>query len=145
MNGEIVFRAVNGMCPTYKDFYICDRFIGKDVHGHDAYEYALFRRSKKELLGRFRRRKQAYEFLAGIIGCRDKIYVRIMVESGSAVNEREHLSVRRGDLIYRLEKRTNEVSVRPYYDQQISGWYMTYRECLKDAKETIGRIENNDP
>ena len=140
----IIFRAVNGMCPTYKDYYIYERFSGKDVHGHDTYEYALFKRSKKKLLGKFRRRKQAYEFLGNIIDSRDKIYIQILEESGNAVNEREHLSIRRGDLIYRLEKRTNEVSVRPYYNQQISGWYMTYRECLKEAKEIIGRIESND-
>lgn len=140
----ITFRAVNGMCPTYKDYYICDRFSGKDVHGHDTYEYALFRRSQKQILGKFRRRKQAYEFLGNIIGCRDKIYIQIMQDAGNAVNEREHLSIRRGDLIYRLEKRTNEVSVRPYYDQQISGWHMTYNECLKEAKEIIGRSETDE-
>ena len=37
--------------------------IGKDVYGHDSYEYALFKRIGFQLVKKFRTRKQAYEYL----------------------------------------------------------------------------------
>ena len=39
----ITFSSSNGCCPSYMDYYIGDRLIGRDAYGHESYQYALFR------------------------------------------------------------------------------------------------------
>lgn len=137
---EIRFtRAAPDRCPAYKDYYIQDRYVGRDIYGHEAYEYALFRRLHFRTVRRFRKRKQAYKYLSDLTGL-----TRWEVKMGSyhiVSNTRDALCVIHGRAMYRLEKRTNEIRTRPVDDEKLSGWYERYAECLAAAKETVKRLE----
>ena len=133
---QIVFsRHTPASCPAYKDYYIQDRAIGNNIYGHEAYEYALFRKCHFRAVRQFRTRKQAYKYVSGITGLSDW---DVRMGSGSIiVNDRELLGVRHGGKLYRIEKRTRTVSVRPESDDQLTGWFTSYNECLSAAKAFI--------
>lgn len=132
--------AMPGGCPAYGSFYIQDRLMdGRDIYGHETYQYALFRKVPFQVLRRFRTRKQAYEYLTCLTGL-----TRLDVEWGShsiIVNDREHLGILHGDTMYRMDKRTREIVTRPLEDEQLTGWYDRYTECLSEAKSIVKRLE----
>lgn len=133
---EIRFtKAVLYGCPAYKDYYIQDRAIGKDVYGHEAYEYALFRRNHFKVVRRFRTRKQAYQYVSDITGL-DQWDVK-MRGYRIITNDRECLGVLHNDTMYRIMRRTREVAVRPSKDEQLTGWYDKYNDCLSAAKQIV--------
>ncbi len=122
-------------CPAYENYYIQHRPAGRDIYGNETYEYALFRRLTFRVVKRFRTRKQAYAYVSRMTG-----YTRFDVKMGSTaiiVNDRQYLGVLYGETLFRIEKRTNEVSTRPVNDIQLSGWYMHYTDCVEDAKQII--------
>lgn len=136
---EIVFKKDDpAACPSCGEYYIQDRVAGRDIYGHEAYEYALFRKSPWMLMWSFRRRKKAYEYLSEKTGLTRWDVVR---RSGRVIcNDREMLGVQAGDgTLWKLMKQTSPVQVWMRYgtDLQVTGWYMTYRECLEAAKERI--------
>ncbi len=137
---QIVFsRPSPCCCPEYKDFYIQDRLDGKDVHGHDAYSYALFRRKHFKKIRQFRTRKQAYQYVSDITGIS-----QWDIKMGSCrviINDRDLLGVLHNGLFYRIEKRDRVVSVRPENDEQLTGWFVSYNECLAEAKKLIQNEE----
>lgn len=139
--GDIRFtKAESSACPRYKDYYIQDRVAGRDVYGHETYEYALFRSCGFELVRKFRTRKQAYRYVG------DKAYIsRFEAEHGSGrvVRDREWLGVYTHDRIFKIIKRTNEVLSRPVNDERLTGWCMTYQECLAEAKELVRELERD--
>lgn len=138
---EIRFsKAAPWRCPAYKDLYIKDRSIGRDVYGHERYEYALFRRRPFVTVKRFRTRKQAYQYVSDITG-----YTQWDVRMGCCnivLNDHEYLGVIYGHNMYRITKRNNEVAVRSLEDDQLTGWYELYRDCLSAAKEIIQNMED---
>ena len=128
-------KATPCCCPSYGDFYIRDRASGKDIYGHETYEYALFKRQGSRIVRRFRTRKQAYAYVSKVTG-----YTRFDVKMGSTgiiMNDRQYMGVLHGKTLYRISKRTNEVATRPVDDVQLTGWHMKYAECLAEAKEII--------
>ena len=130
-------RRFTGACPQYRDFVIQDRYIGHDTYGNDCYEYALFRRVDFECIRRFRTRKQAYQYLSNLTGLS-----RWDMKMGSASiirNDGECLGLIWGNTMYRLYKRTRVVERRPVEDEQITGWFEKFSECLAEAKEIIRR------
>ncbi len=138
--GKIRFtRADPRRCPAYRDYCIQDRAIGADVYGHEAYQYALFRKCPFQLLRRFRTRKQAYAYQSNLTGLD-----RMDIKWGSCrivANDRDMLGVLDRGKMYRLNKRTREIHVRPEDDKQITGWFDTYKECLETAKTAVQREE----
>ena len=137
---EIRFsRAAPWCCPSYKDYYIQDRSSGKDVYGNDAYDYALFKRQPFQVIRRFRTRKQAYEYVSRITGF-DQWHIK-MGSFSIVVNNHDYLGVIYGKSMYRISKRTREVAIRPVDDEQLSGWFMKYVDCLEYAKQLIKELE----
>ena len=140
---EISFtRKAPCACPSYKDYYIQDRPDGKDVHGNDTYGYALFKRQPFRVIRRFRTRRQAYEYVSNLTGLS-----RFDVKMGSSrivMNDHEYLGVIHGKDFYKLSKRTREVSTRPVDDEQLTGWYMKYVDCLSEAKQIIKELETKN-
>ena len=140
---EIKFtRADPWRCPAYKDFYIQDRPAGRDIYGNNAYKYALFRKIPFQVIRRFRTRKQAYEYVSRITG-----YSRWDIKwnsYGIVINDRDYLGVLYNGTLYRITKRTREVATRPLNDEQLSGWFIKYVECLTYAKELIKEMEDKE-
>ena len=140
---EIRFtRAAPWRCPSYKDYYIQDRPTGKDIYGNDTYGYALFKMKPFQVIRRFRTRKQAYEYVSRIT-----VLEQWHVKMGShsiIVNDHDYLGVIYGKSMYRISKRTCEVATRPVEDEQLSGWFMKYVECLNYAKELIKDMEDKE-
>lgn len=138
---EIRFsRKDPSACPAYKDYYIQDRMAGRDIHGHETYEYALFRRRGFELVKKCRTRKQAYQYVG------EKAYIsKYEVDHGSnrVVRDRDWLGVYTHDGIFKIIKRTNEILLRPMDDEQLTGWRMTYQDCLAEAKEIVRKLERD--
>lgn len=138
---EIRFsRKDPSACPQYKEFCIKDRLAGRDIYGHETYEYALFRLCPFSLVRKFRTRKQAYQYVG------EKAYIsKYEADHGSSrvVRDREWLAVCANDRIFKIIKRTNEVLVRPINDEQLTGWRMTYQECLAEAKEIVRELERD--
>lgn len=133
---EIRFsRPTPGSCPAYKDYYIQDRFAGKDIYGNDAFEYALFKRVPFKVIRRFRTRKRAYEYVSNLTGfSRWDLSYR---SCGIVVNDKEYLGVISNGTMYRITRRTREVATRPANDEQLTGWFMRYADCLEEAKQLI--------
>lgn len=135
---EIRFtKAAPWCCPSCGDYYIQDRPAGKDIHGHDTYEYALYHKLRFQVIRRFRTRRQAYEYVSRITG-----FSRWDIRMGSygiLVNDREYLGVLYNGTMYRITKRTREVATRPAEDERLTGWHMKYVDCLSEAKEIIQR------
>lgn len=138
---EIKFtRSDPWSCPSCGFYYIQDRVAGKDIYGHETYEYALFRKCPFQVIRRFRTRKQAYEYVSNITG-----FSRWDLEWNSpsiVTNDREYLGVIYNMTMYRISKRTREVATRPVNDEQLSGWYMKYAECVSAAKQLINEQED---
>lgn len=128
-------RETPWSCPAYKDFYIKDRPDGKDIHGHDTYSYALYRRMPFVTIMRFRTRKQAYRHVSRLTGL-DQISV-IYGNSRVILNSREYLGVICDDKMYRIAKHTHEVQMRPAEDTQLTGWFDNFNECLETAKQLV--------
>lgn len=128
-------------CPSYKEYYIKDRMAGKDVHGHDAFEYALFRRRHFELVKKFRKRKQAYKYV-----CEACCVSKLGAERGdwNIVRGTDYIGVYTSRGMYKVMKRSSEVLFRPYDDEQMSGWAVTYNECLTAAKIIVSAAEQNE-
>lgn len=122
-------------CPSYKDYYIQGRPSGRDVHGNDTYEYALFRKQPFQVIQRFRTRKHAYEYMSRLTG-----FTRWDIKNGSSgiiINDRQYLGVIYNGAMYRITRRTREVATRPVDDEQLTHWHMKYIDCLSEAKEII--------
>lgn len=133
---EITFRKRDPAgCPQYGDYSIRDRSIGRDVHGHERYEYALFRLQHFEFVRQFRTRKQAYRYLSEIT------YLNqwdIQMGSSSIIcHDHEYLGVLSGDTLYRITKRTRLLEKRPAEDQRLTGWFDRYADCLAEAKRLL--------
>lgn len=133
-------RSASTHCPRYKDFYIQDRFVGKDIYGNDAYEYALFRSIPFQLVRRFRTRKQAYVWLSNLTGL-SEFDIR-MGNHRIVCNDRKYLGVLYGNKMYRLHKPTCEVFARPDHDEQISVWFDKFAECVAESKTIIKDLED---
>ena len=140
---EIHFtRSRPEACPAFRDYYIQDRLSGKSVYGHDTYEYALFRKIRYRLDRTFRTRRQACSYVSAKTGLSRW---DIRWQSCSIIcNDRELLGVEHCGILWRIEKRTYpvRVSTRPIEDERITGWHMTYSECLTAAKEIIKQEES---
>lgn len=135
---EITFRKRDPAgCPQYGDYSIRDRYIGRDVYGHERYEYALFRLQHFEFVRRFRTRKQAYRYLSEIT------YLNrwdIQMGSSSIIcHDHEYLGVLSGDTLYRITKRTRLLEKRPAEDQRLTGWFDRYADCLAEAKYLLSK------
>lgn len=129
-------------CPRYGPFYIQDRMIGKDVYGHDSYEYALFRKIGFRLVRKFRTRKQAYEFLS-----KTTSITQWDIKMGAydiVANDREMLGIQHGKTLYKLVKYSKEVFARPLEDEKLTQWYSTYSECLEKAKKVVQEIKEEE-
>lgn len=140
MGREIRFvRSAPYACPQYGAYYIQDRMIGKDIYGHESYEYALFRKIGFRLVKKFRTRKQAYEFLS-----KKTSLTQWDIKMGSCnvvVNDRNVLGIEHGKALYKLMKHTREVYTRQSEDENLSQWYTNYNECLENAKKIVQEIE----
>ena len=136
MGREIRFiRSEPYACPRYGTYYIQDRMIGKNIYGHESYEYALFRRIGFRLVKKFRTRKQAYEFLS-----KKTLVTQWDIKMGACnviVNNRDVLGIEYGKILYKLIKRTREVYTRPSEDEKLSQWYASYNECLENSKKIV--------
>lgn len=137
---EIRFtRSEPWRCPRYKNFFIQDRLAGKDVYGHDTYQYALFRDMPFQEIRRFRTRKQAYEWLS-----KETHLTRWDIERRNPAiirNDNQSLAVWHNDNLYRLNKRRRLVEVRPVEDERLTVWHDKYTECLEDAKRVVMKLE----
>lgn len=123
-------------CPSYGDFYIQDREAGRDIHGNQTYLYALFRRQPYQLIKKFRRRKQAYEYLSNIT-C---ISRETLNENGYRIhNDARYLRILYNNTIYQIDKYTRELSSRPLADEQLSAWYDKYKVCLDNSKRIVAK------
>lgn len=139
---EIRFTRQNPWsCPSYKDYYIMDKYSGKDIYGHDAYDYALFRHCGFQLVRTFKTRKRAYQFIGKETGLSD--WDLRMGSYAFICNDRELLGVQRDGILWRIEKRSRPVRVltRPIEDERLTGWFTTYNECLQVSKEFIKQEE----
>ena len=143
MGREIRFtRSEPYACPKYGTYYIQDRVIGKDVYGHESYEYALFRKVDFQLVRKFRTRKQAYEFLS-----KETSLTQWDVKMGAyniITNNRNVLGIEYGKTLYKLVKYTKKVYIRPKEDEKLSQWYPSYNECLENAKKVVQEIEGEE-
>ena len=140
---EIKFtKAAPYCCPSYKNYYIQDRYTGRDIYGNETYEYALFRKQPFQTIRRFRTRRQAYEYVSHMTG-----YTRFDIKMGSSgiiMNDREYLGIIHGYTMYRIAKRTREVATRPVNDTQLTRWHMKYVDCLSEAKEILEVLDFHD-
>lgn len=126
-------------CPSYKDYYIQEWDAGKDIYGHDAYMYALFRRCPFQVIQHFRTRKQAYRYVSSLTGV--TLWDVKMGSYRIITNDQNYLGVLHNRAMYRITKRTGEVAVRPVDDEQLSGWYDKYSDCLSAAKQIVKNKE----
>lgn len=139
---EIKFARKNPWeCAAYNDFYIQDRFTGKDVYGHDSYQYALFRRCPFRLIQKFRTRKQAYVAFGDVTGISEFDIRMGAYEIISGAHGGRFFGVQSGDKIYRLDRYNRTIEVRPIHDTRISPWCDKYAECVTGAKQIIARLE----
>ena len=122
------------MCPCYGDFYIQDREAGRDIHGNQTYVYALFKRQKYRLIRKFRRRKQAYEYLSNITCITRET---LSANSYRVVNEARYFRILYNNTIYQIDKYTRELSERPLEDEQLSVWYDKYKICLENSQKIV--------
>ena len=124
--------------PSFGDYYIQERKSGKNIYGHDSYEYSLFRRVPFETVATFRTRKQAYKYVS------ERTFFSKWSTDHHApgtIKDRDYVGCIHGSVMYRVEKKTRPVQVRmrPVDDEQVLGWFWTYNECLAAAKEYIER------
>lgn len=137
---EIRFKkTAPDRCPAFRDFYILDRVSGRDIYGHETYQYALYRKNSFHAIRRFRTRRQAYEYLTQKTGL-----TRLDVKWRSrsiVVNDRDHLGVLHDGTLYRMNKKTREIDSRPLEDEQITGWFDRYADCVAESKEIIKKME----
>lgn len=134
--GEVRFsRTAPWCCPSYGEYYIQDKFSGKDIYGNDTYEYALFRRKPFQVIRRFRTRKQAYMYVSQVTGL-DQWDIK-MGSHSVITNNHEYLGVIHGDIMYRISKKTREVAMRPVDNEQLTGWHMKYIDCLSESKALL--------
>ena len=135
---EIRFtRSGPGACPAFRDYYIQDRFAGRDIYGNDAYQYALFRRLSFTVIRLFRTKKQGYRYLSELTGLTD--WDVRMGSSSIICHDHEYLGVLSGDTLYRITKRTRLLEKRPAEDQRLTGWFDRYADCLAEAKYLLSK------
>lgn len=128
---KIVFRrAEPWCCPRYQDYIIYERPCGKDIYGHETHQYALFRTYPLLFVRRFNTRKKAYQYMF-CLG-----YHQILFS-----NPRE-LVIQVGNKCYKLEKYTRKLYVRQDREQ-LSEWFDSYSECLREAKQIVERDRND--
>ena len=134
---EIVFHKKHPWsCPTFRDYYIQDREAGRDIHGNQTYEYALFKKRPYQLIKKFNKRKQAYKCLSDIT-CIDR--ETAASNSYRIHNDVRYLRILYNNTIFQIDKYTNELSSRPIEDEQITAWYDKYNNCLNDSKRIIAK------
>lgn len=141
---SVSFQTKNGFCPCYGDYYIQDRKSGYDQYHNDRYEYALFKKEKRELVKRFKKRKKAYEYLSALTGYTE--YSIIYNDSRVRLDKRKRvLSVidKERSFIYWLYLDRGELFKKPYNDNQLSVWFESYADCLQYAKEYIENKKRN--
>ena len=139
---NIVFRRPDaGHCPQYKNYVIRDRYSGRDRHGNECYEYALFRLYDFELVKKFRTRKQAYMYLHKLTGL-DQISVYYH-NPAIICNDHQYLGVLHVDTMYRINKKTRVLEKKPAEALRLTPWYMRQSECIADAKLILKSFEES--
>lgn len=142
LSHEIKFtRKKPWECASCNDFYIQDRFVGKDVYGHDSYQYALFRRCPFRLIRKFRTRKQAYVAFENLTGISEFDIRMGSYRIISGARGGRFFGVRSGDKMYRLDRYNRTIESRNMTDTQLSTWYDRHAECVTEAKKIIARLE----
>lgn len=132
---EIIFRKkYRWSCPSYGEFYIQDKEAGRDTHGNMTYVYALFKKRPFRPIKRFRKRKQAYEYLSNIT-----CVSREMISDNlyRIHNDSRYFRILYNKTIFQIDKHTRELSSKPTVDEQITGWIDKYKNCLESSKEII--------
>lgn len=127
-------KKIEGGCPSYEDYYIGDRFAGRDHHGNFTYEYALFRRLPFVVTKRFADQAEAAR----------AYFVKLVVNSHIPVNSNGDLVAILNNTIIKLDLKTNEISERPYENEQLSAWHQTYAQCIAEAKQIIAKRQEDE-
>ena len=107
-------------CPVCGPYYIQDRAAGKNIYGHDAYEYALYRKEVYRPEGTFRTKKQAYRHVCSKTGL---TIWNVKYKNVDILIDREKTVVFHDGVYWKIEKRTRPVRVfsRPE-DKRLSAW-----------------------
>ncbi|MBO6304852.1 MAG: hypothetical protein J6M62_07250 [Selenomonadaceae bacterium] len=133
----IKFTRTGGGCPSYKDYYIKDKFAGYNVYGHDVYDYTLYKKQPKKVL-HFKKNKQAYNYIKslGVWITKDmsKFY------SDTLENKELAAIIDRDGTVYRVLKDTSTLEIIPP-PVQLTPWYNNYIDCLNASKELIESLE----
>ena len=139
---EIVFTSHNGSCPSYGDYYIQDRFAGKDTYGNAVYDYAVFLSHDYETVATFRTAKQAYEYVQKQFPghLRRSPYSKYGYDAYNYqfTNEAEGWQgcIDKQGNCWKVNKKTRSVEFKKA-PEQLSGWFQTYREALAAAKKIV--------
>lgn len=139
---EIVFRPPYvGACPSYGEYYIGQRYAGRDIYGKEAYDSALFRKTPFRLVKKCRTRKQAYQYVAQETGLCWYWGKNRREMPPDTYDNREFAGVIREETCWKVIKRTNEVMTKPLHDEQLTPWFEKYADCLREAKELVATLE----
>lgn len=127
-------KKCEGACPSFEDYYIGDRFAGRDYHGNLTYEYALFRRLPFVVTKRFGDQAEAAR----------EYFTKLVLNSRIPVNSNGDLVAICNNTIIKLDLKTNEISERPYENEQLSAWHQTYAQCVAEAKQIIAKRQEDE-
>lgn len=138
---EITFKPIySGACPSYGEYYIGQRYAGRDVYGKEAYDSALFRKIPFQFVRKFRTRKQAYQFVAQKTGLYWYWGKNRREAPPDFYDNREFAGVIRGETCWKVIKRTNTVVSKPLHDEQLTPWFEKYSDCLREAKGIVAEF-----
>lgn len=127
-------KKCEGACPSFEDYYIGDRFAGRDHHGNLTYEYALFRRLPFVVTERFEDQAEAAQ----------AYFAKLVASSSIPINSNGDLVAIRNNTIIKLDLKTNEISERPYENEKLSAWHQTYAQCVAEAKQIIAKRQEDE-
>ena len=129
---DVKFRIKNtGDCPRYKEYYITNKYVGKDIYSHDAYEYALFKDPKIETV-RFDSFEKAEEWVKKEIGT--------IFSTWYSYDDKRIRAVIIKDVVYRIWKESNTVDIQQP-PERLTPFYDNYRDCLEASKKIVADKE----
>ena len=141
---KYAFVTQNGFCPACiafgKIWYIKDRYVGGN-----EYEYCLMSKPKSNpIQQKFKNKKDIARWLNNDSGkaeyddTKADYIISRQIRSGYNFSDKAMVKKDNDNYIYDKVKNTVTVVVE---SQKETGWFDSYHECLKNAKEILTSLE----
>ena len=140
---KITFKSQNGFCPSCTLFGRIWFIQDKEIHTN-TYEYCLMSKDANQpKTYAFKTKKEIAEFLNESKLQDNEITINYIINRHITINCFDVALVKRGKEYFRYNKVRNTLT-EVKEEQQETGYFPTYLECLRMAKEMLEQMEQQN-